>query len=163
MLSTSWAVITASGSTLQNRAILALISLLRSFSVRHRRRLGWMPTVMLSSLTLCWVGLTVLTSPAPFDEGHGEVDVADVVLAQVALELPDGLQKGEALDVAHGAADFDDRHVTNGATWRMACFISSERDLDRAAQIIAPALLGDDVVVNAAGGEIILLARVTVV
>ncbi len=46
------------------------------------------------------------------DVGHqGEMDVADVVLAQVALELADGLEERQALDVAHGAADLDDGHV----------------------------------------------------
>ena len=97
------------------------------------------------------------------DEGHqGEVDVADVVLAQVALELADGLEKGQALDVAHGAADLDDGHVHRRSHLAdgLLDFVGDVGDdLDRAPQIVAPALLGDDVVVDAAGGEIVLLAQ----
>ena len=97
------------------------------------------------------------------DEGHqGEVDVADVVLAQVALELADGFQEGQALDVAHGAADLDDGHVHRGRHLEdgLLDFVGDVGDdLDRAPQVVAPALLGDDVMVDAARGEVVFLAQ----
>ena len=62
MEATSFAVITASFSTLQKSAIFDLMSLERNRSVRQSRMSGWMPTLS-KSLTECCVGL-VLSSPA---------------------------------------------------------------------------------------------------
>ena len=71
---------------------------------------GWMP-ISRRALTLCWVGL-VFTSPAVLMKGT-QVRWMKMAfsLAHLVAELPDGLQKGEAFDVADGAADFDDGHV----------------------------------------------------
>ncbi len=56
-----------------------------------------------------------LDLPGGLDEGHqGQVDVADVLFAQVPLELADGLHEGQALDIPHGAADLDDGHIRRG-------------------------------------------------
>jgi hypothetical protein len=44
-----------------------------------------------------------------------EVDVHHVVPAGVELVLPDGLEEGQALDVADRAADLGDRDVDRGA------------------------------------------------
>ena len=104
-----------------------------------------------------------LDLPGALDVGHqGEVDVADVLFAQVPLELPDGLQERQALDVAHGAADLDDGHIRRGGHRHdgLLDFVGDVGDdLDGAAQIVPPALLGDDVVIDAAGGEVVLLAQ----
>ncbi len=56
------AVKTLPGSTEQNSAILSLISLERTRSVRQSRMSGWIP-ISRSFITLCWVGL-VFTSCA---------------------------------------------------------------------------------------------------
>ena len=54
--------------------------------------------------------------------GHqGEVDVQTVVAAHFGPQLAHGLQKGQALDVAHRAADFDDGHVRAGWPYRPDC------------------------------------------
>ena len=46
------------------------------------------------------------------DVGHQrQVDVADVVAAELQAHLPDRLEERQRLDVAHRAADLDDRHV----------------------------------------------------
>ena len=64
-----------------------------------------------SSFTECWVAF-VLSSRRRLDERHErQVDVDDVVLADVLLELADRLEEGQPLDVADGAADLDDHHV----------------------------------------------------
>ncbi len=64
-----------------------------------------------SSLTLCWVGL-VLSSPAAAMYGHQrEVDVEDVLAADVPAELADRLEERQALDVADRAADLADADV----------------------------------------------------
>ncbi len=56
-----------------------------------------------------------LDLPGALDKGHqGQVDVADVLFAQVPLELADGLHEGQALDIPHGAADLDDGHIRRG-------------------------------------------------
>ena len=46
------------------------------------------------------------------DEGDpGQVDEDRVLPPDLVAELADRLEEGEALDVAHGAADLDDRHI----------------------------------------------------
>ena len=110
MVPASSAGITLSGRTLQNSAILR-----RSFSgigrsQRQSRICGWMPRPS-SSLTECWVGL-VFSSPAERDVGHqGEVDEQAALRPELVGELADGLQEGQALDVADGAADLDQDEV----------------------------------------------------
>ncbi len=80
------------------------------WSDRHTMTSGWMPRLR-SSVTECWVGL-VFCSPDGAEVRHqGDVDVADVVAAHVVAELPDRLEEGQDLDVAHRAADLDDDHV----------------------------------------------------
>ncbi len=45
---------------------------------------------------------------------EGQVDVEDVVAADLVAHLADGLQEGEALDIADGAADLDDDDLRAG-------------------------------------------------
>ena len=90
---------------------------------------------------------------------EGQVDVVDVVAADVVAHLTDGLQEREALDVSDGAADFDDNHL------RPRLFGEPEyafldvighvgHGLYRPAEEVAAALLGDEVHVDVAGCEI---------
>jgi len=39
------------------------------------------------------------------------MNIEDIVFAGIRLELPDSLQKGQAFDVANGAADLNNRHI----------------------------------------------------
>ena len=90
---------------------------------------------------------------------QGYVDVEGVFAADVVAHLADGLEEGEAFDVAHGAADLDYDDV-GGA------FIGDESHtgldfvgyvgdgLDGASEVIAAALLGDDGAVDGAGGDV---------
>ena len=85
--STSTAEITASAATLVNSAILRRSSSGSGRSARHSTTSGWMP-ISRSSFTECCVGL-VLISPADGDVRHQrQVDVADVVAAE--LRCPSG-------------------------------------------------------------------------
>ena len=91
------------------------------------------------------------------DVGHqGEVDVADVVAPDVLAELPDGLQEGEDLDVAHRAADLGDDDVDVVAGQAQDAFLDLVGDvgddLDGVAQVVAPPLLGQHRRVDRAGG-----------
>ena len=90
---------------------------------------------------------------------QGEVDVDGVLLADVVLHLPDGLEERQRLDVADRAADLDDEDV--GAAGRLADhrldLVGDVRDhLHRLAQVLAAPLPVDDVLVDAPGGVVVL-------
>ena len=68
-------------------------------------------------------------------------------------------RNGQALDVAHRAADLGDEHVDLGelgqAVHAALDLVGDVRDdLHGAAEVVAAALLGDDAVVDAAGGDV---------
>ncbi len=89
----------------------------------------------------------------------GEVH-AEAVLAQLPLELADALDEGERLDVAHRAADLGDHEVE-------FIFVAQQLDvaldlvgdvgddLHGAPQVVAPAFLVDDALVDAPGGDVV--------
>jgi hypothetical protein len=102
------------------------------------------------SLTECWVGL-VLSSCAVDEEG--------VVAAQVLAHLADGLEEGQRLDVADRAADLDqqDFAVRGDFAHGILDLVGDVRDhLNGLAEVISASLLGDDLFVDAAGGEVIV-------
>ena len=87
------------------------------------------------------------------------MDVEHVFLADIGLELADGFKKRQAFDVPDGAPDFNDHHVDAVGRQLDAAFdfVSDVGDhLDGAAEIIPPALLGDDGIVDFAGGEVVV-------
>src|SRR5205807_6488650 len=55
--------------------------------------------------------LCLLLAAGPYVRHQGEVDVADVLASDVLAELPDRLQEGQDLDVAHRAAHLGDDDV----------------------------------------------------
>ena len=102
------------------------------------------------------LGRLGLLLPRRADERHeGEVDVADVLAADVEAELPDGLEEREDLDVAHRAADLGDDHVdvVGGQDLDAALDLVGDvgDDLDGLAQVVAPALGGEHGLVDRAG------------
>src|SRR3990172_3236400 len=109
---------------------------------------------------LCRFRLELVGGP---DKRHeGEVDVKDILLTQPVPELPDGFEERQALNVADGPADFYDHDVfVVGEVGDGAFDLVGDvrHHLDRAAEVIAPALLGDDVVIDPSGGKVVLLAR----
>ena len=87
------------------------------------------------------------------ERDEGDVDVDDVLPADVVAELTDGLQEGQALDVADRAADLGDDHVDVGVAGdpgdALLDLVGDVRDdLYGAAQVVALAFLADDVVVD---------------
>ncbi len=100
-------------------------------------------------------------------EGHQrQVDVADVVPADVPAELADGLDEGDDLDVAHRAADLDDDDVdvlVGQAADAVLDLVGDVRDdLDGAPEEVAPPLLRDDRAVDAARRRVGALREVLV-
>ncbi len=92
----------------------------------------------------------------------GQVD-GEAVLALGPLQLADGLHVGQALDVAHGAAHLGDHEVVDAlAAQRLDVrldLVGDVRDhLHGLAEVFAAALLADDVLVDAAGGDVVGLA-----
>ena len=95
-----------------------------------------------------------------------DVQVEDVVPADVEAELPDGLEEREDLDVAHRAADLgdDDVDVVGGEPVDAALdLVRDVRDhLDGLAQVVAPALGGEHGRVDRAGGGVRVAGEVLV-
>ena len=95
------------------------------------------------------------------------MDVQHVVPADVLAHLADGLEERQALDVADRPADLDDHHVrvavAPDADDPLLDLVGDVRDdLDRAAEVVAAALLGDDRGVDAAGRDVGALGQVLV-
>ena len=97
------------------------------------------------------------------DVGHqGQVHVDRLSARQVVAELADGLQERHGLDVADGAADLAQHEVElfiAARDERLDLVRDVGNDLHRGAQIVAAPLLLDDVLVDAAGGDVVFLVR----
>jgi hypothetical protein len=88
--------------------------------------------------------------------------IAGIAATFLDAHLANSLQKRQRFDIAHGTADFDDRHIGAFRTTLDVGldFIGDMRnDLHRLAEVFAAPLLADDVLVHLAGGEIIALAH----
>ena len=157
---------TASTSTSVNSAIFSRISSGTSESERRTITSGWMP-IPRSSLTECWVGL-VLSSPVAARAGSSVTcTYSTFARPDVLAHLADRLEERQALDVADRAADLDDHHVrvavAGHARDPLLDLVGDVRDdLDRAAEVVAAALLGDDRLVDAAGRDVGALGQVLV-
>ncbi len=82
--------------------------------------------------------------------------------AKLLPHLADGFKKGQGLDVADRAADLDDRYVGIGShlAHGVLDFVGDVGNhLHRLAQVVAAALLGDDLLVNPAGGQVVVAAQ----
>src|SRR4051794_30404314 len=96
-----------------------------------------------------------------------DVDVEDVAAADVLAHLADGLQERQALDIADRATDLDDDDVSlavaGDALHALLDLVGYVRDdLDRAAEVVAAALLGDDGLVDASRRDVAELGQVLV-
>ena len=95
------------------------------------------------------------------------VDVQDVGPPDVLAHLADGLEERQRFDVADGPADLDDDDVrvavAGDAPDPLLDLVGDVRDdLDRAAEVVAAALLGDDRLVDPAGRDVGELGQVLV-
>ena len=86
------------------------------------------------------------------------MDINHLTARQVVAELADGLEVRQALDVADGAADFAEHEI------EALIAVADElldgvgdvgNDLDGGAEIVAAPLLGEDFLVDAAGGDVV--------
>ena len=80
---------------------------------------------------------------------QGEVDVVDVLAADVVSHLADGFKEGLALDVSDGASDFHHNHVctrfAGEAEDALLDVVSHVGDgLNGASEEVAAALMGED-------------------
>ena len=100
------------------------------------------------------------------DPGHQRHMHEHAVVAPLLMaHLADGFHKRQRLDVAHGAADLHDHHVHVGRDFAHGGFdlVGHVRDhLYGLAQIIAAPLARNDLLVDAAGCEVIRLRQLGV-
>ena len=97
------------------------------------------------------------------DEGDpGQVDEDRVLPPDLVAELADRLQEGKALDVAHGAADLDDRHI-EAVGGLLDVILDLVRDvgdhLNGLSQVVAPPLLGNHREIDLPRREVVPLAH----
>ena len=89
------------------------------------------------------------------------MDVDRVLARQFVAELADRLEERQALDVADRAADLHQHEVVAvvAVADEILDRVGDVRDhLDGGAEIVAAPLLGEDVLVDAAGGDVVLAA-----
>ena len=93
-----------------------------------------------------------------------KMDVDGMVARQVVAELADRLQERQAFDVADRAADLHQHEIVAvvAVADEILDRVGDVRDhLDGGAEIVAAPLLGEDVLVDAAGGDVVLAGRRT--
>ena len=81
---------------------------------------------------------------------------------ELLAELANGFEERQALDITDGAANFTQHEVSIAVIGEDEVFdgVGDVRDhLDRSAEIIAAALFGDDLLIDAACGDVVGLRR----
>ncbi len=91
-----------------------------------------------------------------------QVDEASPLRAEFLAELANGLEEGQALDIADRAADFAQHEINArsgiGQDEILDLVGDVRNDLDRRAEIVAAALFLDDAAVDAPGRDVVGLA-----
>ena len=90
------------------------------------------------------------------------MDVDRVPARQLVAELADRLEERQALDVADRAADLDQHEIEAviAVADEILDGVGDVGDhLDGGAEIVAAALLGEDLLVDAPGGDVVLAGR----
>ena len=103
------------------------------------------------------LGLQFAGGPDPGNQGYMDED--GVVAAHLLPHLADGFQEGQRFNVPNRAANFDDGdvHLLADFLHRRFDFVGDVRDdLHGFTQVVAPALFGDDLLVDASGGEVVV-------
>ena len=93
---------------------------------------------------------------------QGGMDAHGLVAAEIVPQLPDRFDERQALDVPDGAADLANHEIAAvGVSQReFLDGVGDMRDhLDGCAEIVSSTLLGDDVAIDAAGRNVVRLAR----
>ena len=87
-----------------------------------------------------------------------QMNIDGVIARQIVPDLADRLEERQALDVADGAADFaqDEIILVIAVEDEILDRVGDVRDhLDGGAEIVAAPLLGENVLVDAAGGDVV--------
>ena len=97
------------------------------------------------------------------DERHQrQMDENGIAARQLVAELADGLEERQALDVADRAADLH-QHEVDAVVARQHELLDGVRHvrdhLHGAAEVVAAPLLGEDLLVQTAGGDVVGLLR----
>src|SRR5262249_44754966 len=92
----------------------------------------------------------------------GQVDIDRMATRQLVAELADGLEERQALDIADRAADLDQDEIEALVAFEDE-FLNRigdvRNDLDGRAEIIAAPFLAENLLVDAAGGDVVLAGR----
>ena len=111
-----------------------------------------------SSLTECWVGFGLQFAGARNERQQREMDVDRVVARQIVLDLADRLEERQPLDVADGAADLAQHEVkiVIAVEDEVLDGVGDVRDhLDGGAEIVAAPFLGQNVLIDTSGGDVV--------
>jgi len=103
------------------------------------------------------LGLQLLRGGDPGDQR--DVNEQGVVAAQILAHLTDGLEEGEGFYVSHRAADLDQQHLAlcgHLAHGVLDLVGDVGDDLHGLSEVVAATLLGDDLLVDAPGGEVVV-------
>src|SRR6516165_12369558 len=109
------------------------------------------------------LGLQFLSGGDPGDQGH--VDEDTILASLFVTHLADRFQEGQRFDIAHGAADFDDHHIDvlrHALDGRLDLVGDMGNHLHRLAEIVAAAFTGDNLLIDASGGEVVALGQLGV-
>ena len=157
---------TASTSTSVNSAIFSRISSGTSVSERRTITSGWMP-IPRSSLTECWVGF-VLSSPVAARAGSSVTWTYRTLSRPTSLRIWRIASRNGRLSMSPTVPPTS-TITTSGSPSRadahdpLLDLVGDVRDdLDRAAEVVPAALLGDDRGVDAAGRDVGALGQVLV-
>lgn len=115
---------------------------------------------------LCRLGLLLRAN----QRNIADLDLKEVVLANSSLELSHGLNEWCALDVSNSTAQFDDtdirlpsrlihRNLGDLLNPVLDFIRQMGDDLHSLSEVISTTLLGDDMVVDLAGGDIVVTAK----
>lgn len=113
-------------------------------------------------MTECWVGLVLVFAGGGDVRHQRQVHQHRALGADFETQLADGFEERLGLDVAHGTADLDHRHVGVAGTLDDAALDlvgDVGDDLNGRAQVITTTLLAQHVLVDAAGGEVVVLGH----
>src|SRR3979411_2043066 len=109
---------------------------------------------------LGWFGLELTC--AGDERQQCQVDIDGMIARQIIAELADRLEERQALNVADRTADLAQDEIVAVVAFAdevLYCVRDGGGHLGGGAEIVAPALLGEDFLIDAAGGDVVLASR----
>ena len=159
---TSLAATTARSSTLQNAAILLLHLAAEVAVAAAEQNIGLdADGEQFLDGVLGGLGLQLLRGGDP--RYQGQVDKNGVLASKLLAHLADGFKEWQRLDVADSAADFDNgdvRAVRRDLAHGVFDLVGDVgNNLNSLAEVVAAPLFQDDLLVDAAGGEVVVARK----